>query len=45
MNDIDPHKGPKSGGTKVTVYGEYLDAGTSRKVYFGSEDHECVIRR
>ncbi|KAK3102934.1 hypothetical protein FSP39_015076 [Pinctada imbricata] len=47
IKSIDPKKGPKSGGTKVTLYGDYLDAGTEREVFFGSKDddqYKCIIQ-
>lgn len=41
INDFSPKAGPISGGTQVTITGNYLNAGSSIKAYFG--DLSCVI--
>ncbi|XP_048738667.2 plexin A3-like isoform X3 [Ostrea edulis] len=43
INDITPTQGPKSGGTRVTIFGKNLDAGTERRAYFGLRDYECKL--
>ena len=41
LGDINPKRGPMSGGTRVTIHGQHLDAGTEVIVRIGS--HECAI--
>lgn len=43
ITDITPTQGPKSGGTRVTIFGKYLNAGTVRKACFGNETFECKL--
>eukprot|EP00105_Crassostrea_gigas_P034488 XP_019918636.1 PREDICTED: plexin-A2-like [Crassostrea gigas] len=43
ITDIIPKQGPKSGGTKVTILGKYLNAGTRRRTFFGNETFECNL--
>ncbi|XP_062600116.1 plexin-A4-like [Saccostrea cucullata] len=43
ITDITPVQGPKSGGTKVTIFGKELDCGSERKAYFGRSEYECRI--
>nr|XP_034329620.1 plexin-A2-like [Crassostrea gigas] len=43
ITDIIPKQGPKSGGTKVTILGNYLNAGTRRRTFFGNETFECNL--
>uniref|UniRef100_K1PEA1 Plexin-A2 n=1 Tax=Magallana gigas TaxID=29159 RepID=K1PEA1_MAGGI len=43
ITDITPTQGPKSGGTRIAIFGKYLNAGTSRKMCFGNETFECKI--
>lgn len=43
ITDITPTQGPKSGGTRVTIFGKYLNAGTVRRACFGNETFECKL--
>lgn len=40
MLALAPGRGPESGGTKVTIVGENLGAGSNVNVYFGSQTCE-----
>lgn len=40
MLTLTPGRGPESGGTKVTVTGENLGAGSAVNVYFGTQTCE-----
>ncbi|XP_053318265.1 hepatocyte growth factor receptor isoform X2 [Spea bombifrons] len=42
ISNINPHYGPKSGRTLLTVKGHYLDSGRDRNIYIGEE--KCVIK-
>ena len=35
VTDVNPKKGPVSGGTYITIGGEYMDAGTMTTVSVG----------
>lgn len=37
MLALTPGRGPESGGTKVTIIGENLGAGSTVNVYFGNQ--------
>lgn len=37
MLALTPGRGPESGGTKVTIVGENLAAGSTVKVFFGTQ--------
>lgn len=39
---MEPNKGYRAGGTKVTITGEHLDIGSQVRVMVNST-HECVI--
>ncbi|XP_019712028.1 plexin-A2-like [Hippocampus comes] len=41
---LTPDRGPESGGTKVTIVGENLGAGSSVTVYFGNQTCELYRR-
>lgn len=43
MNTILPEQGPVSGGTRVTIGGQHLDAGSKVKVMFGQ--YECDVQK
>lgn len=40
MLALTPGRGPESGGTKVTIVGENLGAGSTVNVYFGNQTCE-----
>lgn len=40
MVALTPGRGPESGGTKVTIVGESLDAGSNINVHFGNQTCE-----
>lgn len=40
MLALTPSRGPESGGTKVTIVGENLGAGSTVTVYFGNQTCE-----
>ncbi|CAB1427975.1 unnamed protein product [Pleuronectes platessa] len=44
MLALTPGRGPESGGTKVTIVGENLGAGSSVNVYFGNQTCELYRR-
>ncbi|XP_048252946.1 plexin-A2-like isoform X3 [Haliotis rufescens] len=41
VTDINPDYGPRSGGTRVTISGQNMDAGTEKTVYINS--HQCNV--
>uniref|UniRef100_A0AAY4DK46 Sema domain-containing protein n=1 Tax=Denticeps clupeoides TaxID=299321 RepID=A0AAY4DK46_9TELE len=44
FNKVQPEKGPLSGGTKLTIYGKNLDAGSAVTVSLAQEDCPFVKR-
>lgn len=41
FNRLHPEKGPVSGGTRLTITGRHLDAGSTVSVYINKE--ECLF--
>ncbi|XP_051517664.1 plexin-A2-like [Myxocyprinus asiaticus] len=44
VTELSPSRGPESGGTKVTIMGENLGAGSSVTVFFGNQTCEFYER-
>lgn len=36
INSIEPSKGPKAGGTRLTIWGLHMDAGSHAEAYLGT---------
>ena len=44
INSIEPSKGPKAGGTRLTIWGLHMDAGSHMEAYLGTMPCQVVSR-